>query len=294
MAAKRTVTLHYSLASVKIVGPECLPFVAELEASIPYMSRTYNALGDYWIVYAPHIGYAAELAKKHYDRVIDSRVEGSFGKVPKPPPSNARKGFAGNETHSSGYDPFRVEHPNVKFNYEDLIQRATDFRANAEHEPERLEDFVALYGHELGHIKYREREERLLREQVKRDQAAQAGRVRAEREANTRTYAEATERERRKHGPGAEQTYRFFSGANFWAEFEQRQRATGYPFVQVTQEDSYIVLGCSRTDSKETVRAAYRKLALELHPDRNGSPEALLRMQKVNAAWTEIKKSRDW
>jgi hypothetical protein len=42
----------------------------------------------------------------------------------------------------------------------------------------------------------------------------------------------------------------------------------------VTTEKAYHILGISRQASTAEVRAAYRRKALELHPDRHGSGEA--------------------
>ena len=50
--------------------------------------------------------------------------------------------------------------------------------------------------------------------------------------------------------------------------------------------DAFAVLGVARGATLDEVRAARRKLALELHPDRAaGNPDAERRMQEVNAAF---------
>jgi len=66
------------------------------------------------------------------------------------------------------------------------------------------------------------------------------------------------------------------------------------------QDDPYAVLGCTRADSNEALRAAYRKLAKQLHPDllraRGLSEEFLAKaneqMARVNAAWAEVRRER--
>jgi curved DNA-binding protein len=51
-------------------------------------------------------------------------------------------------------------------------------------------------------------------------------------------------------------------------------------------EDLYGVLGVSRTDDAETIKKAYRKLAGQLHPDKNpGNKKAEERFKKVNHAY---------
>jgi len=52
-----------------------------------------------------------------------------------------------------------------------------------------------------------------------------------------------------------------------------------------TKRDYYDVLGVSRNASLEEIKKAYRKLALEWHPDRNKSPEAEERFKEINEAY---------
>src|SRR5258706_8157249 len=52
----------------------------------------------------------------------------------------------------------------------------------------------------------------------------------------------------------------------------------------------YDLLGVTGTDDAETVRRAYRILAMKYHPDHNVSPEATERMQQINMAYTQIMK----
>ena len=64
--------------------------------------------------------------------------------------------------------------------------------------------------------------------------------------------------------------------------------------------DPYDVRGCSRTDSDEAVKKAYREKAKHLHPDilrSKGLSEELLKqasdqMARVNEAWSKIRKER--
>ena len=66
--------------------------------------------------------------------------------------------------------------------------------------------------------------------------------------------------------------------------------------------DAYAKLGCSPDDSDETVKTAYRKLAMRYHPDRlkaEGVPDSMIQiatrsMAEINAAWDLIRKERKY
>lgn len=51
----------------------------------------------------------------------------------------------------------------------------------------------------------------------------------------------------------------------------------------------YAVLGVSRTASQEEIKAAYRKLARQYHPDLNpGDCDAEERFKEINAAYADL------
>lgn len=55
--------------------------------------------------------------------------------------------------------------------------------------------------------------------------------------------------------------------------------------MSVTFKDYYAILGVPRDASQDRIKQAYRKLAKELHPDVNASPEAQERFRDVNEAY---------
>lgn len=52
-----------------------------------------------------------------------------------------------------------------------------------------------------------------------------------------------------------------------------------------TKRDYYDILGVSRNASKDEIKRAYRKLALEWHPDRNKSADANDKFKEINEAY---------
>lgn len=53
----------------------------------------------------------------------------------------------------------------------------------------------------------------------------------------------------------------------------------------VLAHDLYSVLGVSRSASNKEIKKAYKKLALELHPDKNDAPDANEKFMQINAAY---------
>jgi len=84
-----------------------------------------------------------------------------------------------------------------------------------------------------------------------------------------------------------------------WTESKQREQTKSAPRSSVVGENPYEVLNVKPSATKDEITAAYRKLALENHPDRvAGLAEefrklAERRMKIINAAFEEIKRSRN-
>src|SRR5437667_7391244 len=51
------------------------------------------------------------------------------------------------------------------------------------------------------------------------------------------------------------------------------------------KRDYYDVLGVQKGAGKDDIKSAYRKLALQYHPDRNKSPEATERFKEISEAY---------
>src|SRR5919201_2390838 len=52
-----------------------------------------------------------------------------------------------------------------------------------------------------------------------------------------------------------------------------------------TKRDYYEVLGVTRSASDDDIKKAYRRLALQYHPDRNNAPEATERFKEATEAY---------
>src|SRR3989339_584555 len=58
------------------------------------------------------------------------------------------------------------------------------------------------------------------------------------------------------------------------------------------QKDYYTILGVEKDGSSKRIKEAYRKLALQYHPDRNPDPSASSKMKDVNEAYAVMSDPR--
>ncbi|OQR99711.1 hypothetical protein ACHHYP_04874 [Achlya hypogyna] len=72
-----------------------------------------------------------------------------------------------------------------------------------------------------------------------------------------------------------------------------QQQASHLTPDTVLYKDHYVALGIARTATHAEIRAAYRKLALKYHPDRNPSKEAEERWDGVPAAYAVLSNPND-
>lgn len=108
--------------------------------------------------------------------------------------------------------------------------------------------------------------------------------------------------ERRNYrNPEAEEAYR-----RFYQQFYQNRSYANngsYDYSSVSQgasDSCYSDIGCSRTDSNETIKKQYRKLVSQYHPDRIASKglsesemkEAEARFKKIQESYNLIKKEK--
>lgn len=56
----------------------------------------------------------------------------------------------------------------------------------------------------------------------------------------------------------------------------------------MAEKDYYEILQVSPNADPEVIEAAYKRLALKYHPDRNNSPDAVQRMQEINEAYAKL------
>ncbi len=81
--------------------------------------------------------------------------------------------------------------------------------------------------------------------------------------------------------PGTFSIARFYDRA-WWVKRE------GSGSYSVRFDSPWAILGIAPSASRRDVKAAYRRLARQWHPDLNASPDATERMQEINRAYEQV------
>ena len=69
---------------------------------------------------------------------------------------------------------------------------------------------------------------------------------------------------------------------------EEKETARARPAAEEDRGPALTVLGCTRESSPEEIRAAYRRLALQWHPDKNPTEGATVVFQRIQNAWAVL------
>lgn len=128
---------------------------------------------------------------------------------------------------------------------------------------------------------------------------AETDRLRREYEAYWKAKTEREDKERaerqRKARQDEEDLFRYWSATSGYRDFFTYTAGRGFtpppppPPPPKAGPGWWAVLGVDPGADPAAVQRAYRKLTLELHPDRGGDAE---KMKAVNAAWTEYQRTR--
>ena len=62
--------------------------------------------------------------------------------------------------------------------------------------------------------------------------------------------------------------------------------------MSVRETEFYERLGVKPDASEADIKKAYRKLAIQFHPDRNNSPDATEKVFIINRAWSVVLQAR--
>jgi DnaJ-class molecular chaperone len=71
-------------------------------------------------------------------------------------------------------------------------------------------------------------------------------------------------------------------------ELNVKARTSAFFISMAANDDYYQILGVAKTASADEIKKAYRKLALQYHPDRNKTSEAAVKFKEVTKAYEVI------
>lgn len=105
--------------------------------------------------------------------------------------------------------------------------------------------------------------------------------------SSSSSYQENIRRQQQQQQQHSHQFHQQRQSSTNHSQQEQRQssnsQSTRAP--NPSSKDLYSILGVSRTATEAEIKAAYRKLALQYHPDRNPAPEAEEMFKKLTHAY---------
>ena len=125
------------------------------------------------------------------------------------------------------------------------------------------------------------RKKNLMEEKRRKQKLAEEQRRRRQRqeEEERRRQQQAQEARRRHMFEEWQRQQRRAREEQQWRQ--RRQQRSAQPVV-----DHYSILGVARNADANTIKSAYRRLALQHHPDKRGDPEMF---RKVQEAWEELR-----
>ena len=87
--------------------------------------------------------------------------------------------------------------------------------------------------------------------------------------------------------------FHIYSKLNFYFLFDKRNKYLYYQIMQPLPGDYYQVLGLPDFSPLIEIKKAYRKLALQFHPDRNKDRGAKERFQLINNAYSFLSSKKN-
>lgn len=256
--------LIYTANRVRIETPFSRPFVDALKAAVPGGYRNWQAYDKSWVVYQPYVAEARRLVKTYYSGVEEQ-----------------------------GYAEFTAQ--------EEEREQA---RQRAEQEARERASNYSRRGFYQGNFGRQEQETRRL---LGWEEDEARGRRRAKYsdgtfgpwidDPNVREQARRREEHNQRN-----QRHRQDAGDDF-SDFFGRRRAGGSSSGSggssgssgsYSTSDPYATLYVLPSAPEHVIRAAYKALAIALHPDRNRAADATEQMQRVNAAFDAVKRAKGW
>ena len=143
-----------------------------------------------------------------------------------------------------------------------------------------LEDFISEYS-EREREQYRAKARRVIHEMRRFDNAKYEQRYYKKHQERKEEHQERKEEHQERKEEHQERKEEHQERKEEHQE-RKEERSDG-------NEEFYKILGVSKTATFEEIHAAYRKLALKFHPDRNKEPNAEEKFKEITRAWEVLK-----